>query len=143
MTAADWRRTGLRWLKFNAVGGVGIGVQLAALAVLKGWLHLDYLLATALAVEAAVLHNFLWHEHYTWADRARTGGTFVRLAKFNLTTGALSILGNLVLMTLLVGAVHLQYLLANAITIAACSLVNFVVSDRFVFASLLKPGSNC
>ena len=59
----------VRWLKFNAVGGMGILVQLGALALLKSGLHLDYLPATALAVEVTVLHNFLWHERFTWADR--------------------------------------------------------------------------
>ena len=68
----DRRRTVLRWIKFNAVGGIGIGVQLGALAALRSWLKLDYLLATGLAVEIAVVHNFLWHERYTWADRPAT-----------------------------------------------------------------------
>lgn len=130
--------TGVRWLKFNAVGGIGIAVQLAVLAALKTGLHLDYLLATALAVEAAVVHNFLWHERFTWSDRA-AGGTFLRFIKFNLTTGLFSIAGNLLLMKLLAGIFHVQYLLANMITIAACSLVNFLVSDRFVF---VKPGNS-
>ena len=61
----------MRWLKFNLVGGFGIVVQLAALLGLKSGLHLGYLPATALAVEAAVIHNFFWHERYTWADRVR------------------------------------------------------------------------
>jgi putative flippase GtrA len=34
-----------RWLKFNAVGALGVGVQLAALSVFHGWLRLDYLTA--------------------------------------------------------------------------------------------------
>jgi putative flippase GtrA len=29
--------------------------------------------------------------------------------------------------------VHLNYVIANLITIATCSIVNFVVSDLFVF----------
>jgi putative flippase GtrA len=37
-------------------------------------------------------------------------------------------------MKLLVGIVHLNYLLANGLTITACSVVNFLVSDGFVFA---------
>lgn len=52
----------MRWLKFNAVGGVGINVQLAVLLVLNSGFHMSYLPATAFAVEMAVLHNFLWHE---------------------------------------------------------------------------------
>lgn len=55
MTSATW----IHWLKFNAVGGMGIGVQLITLTGLKSGLHIDYLLATALAVEAAVVHNFI------------------------------------------------------------------------------------
>jgi len=99
------KRTFFRWMKFNAVGGIGIGVQLAALAVLHSWLKLNYLLATGLAVEIAVIHNFLWHERFTWADRPATRRfhSLVRLAKFNASNGAVSIVGNLLLMRLMVG----------------------------------------
>ena len=91
------KQTLLRWVKFNAVGGIGIAVQLVALALLRSWLKLDYLLATALAVEIAVVHNFLWHERFTWADRpaARWKHSLFRLAKFNLSNGAVSLAGNL------------------------------------------------
>ena len=125
-------RTGVRWMKFNAVGAGGIVVQLLALAVLKSGLQLDYLFATALAVEAAILHNYLWHERFTWRDRT-CASSWSRLAKFNLTTGLFSILGNVVLMRVLVGGAQLNYFVANILTIATCSIVNFVVSDRFVF----------
>jgi putative flippase GtrA len=124
----------IRWLKFNAVGGMGIIVQLAGLAILKGALHLGYLPATALAVEAAVLHNFVWHERFTWADRFH-GNSLRRLLKFNLTTGMFSIAGNLLIMKWLIESLGMQYLLANAVSIAACSLANFVVSDRAIFQS--------
>jgi putative flippase GtrA len=131
------RRIVLRWLKFNAVGGLGIGVQLAALLALKSGFHLGYMLATALAVEAAVIHNFLWHERYTWADRVRPSwrASMPRFLRFNLTTGAVSIAGNLLLMKLLVSRCDMNYMLANGIAIAICSLVNFIVSDEWVFES--------
>jgi putative flippase GtrA len=128
----NMRRTGLRWLKFNAVGAGGILLQLAALAILKSGFRLDYLLATALAVEAAVIHNYFWHERFTWADR-QGGNSWLRFAKFNLTTGLFSILGNVLVMRVLVGGAHMNYFVANLLTIATCSIVNFLVSDRFVF----------
>ena len=125
------------WLKFNAVGAIGIVVQLAALAILKTLLRMEYLLATALAVEIAVLHNFIWHDRWTWAERARGKGhgrlPWVRLARFNLSTGAVSIAANLLLMRLLVGRLHVQYLLANMLSIAAASIANFLLSDLLVF----------
>ena len=128
-------RTFFRWLKFNFVGGIGIAVQLGALAFLRSVLHLDYLLATALAVETAVIHNFLWHERYTWADRpaARFTHSLARLARFNASNGLVSIVGNLALMRLLAGTLRIEYFVANLIAIAACSLVNFLLSDSLVF----------
>ena len=128
-------RITLRWLKFNAVGALGIGVQLIVLLGLKSGFRLSYQSATALAVEAAVVHNFFWHERYTWADRVKPSWwrSLPRLLRFNLTTGAVSIAGNLALMNLLVGLVHMHYLAANAIAIAACSLANFLVSNEYVF----------
>jgi putative flippase GtrA len=122
-----------RWLKFNAVGAIGILVQLAALALFKGVLRVPYLLATALAVETAVLHNFVWHELWTWRDRRGSGSILLRLLRFNLGNGGVSILVNLVFMRLLVGHFHMQYLIANLIAIAAGSVANYLVSDIFVF----------
>lgn len=127
--------TAIRWLKFYAVGGIGIGVQLLTLFFLQSVLQMNYLVATVLAVETAVAHNFLWHERFTWADRVRPTWrqSAPRLVRFNLTTGVVSLLGNVLLMELLVGATHINYLVANGIAIAACSLANFVVSDHVVF----------
>ena len=145
----------LRWCKFNLVGGIGIAVQFAALFLLKGVLHFNYLVATAIAVEAAVLHNFVWHERFTWADRTTSDRTksapkkldqmepglpqwqwrrsLSRLLRFHLTNGFVSIVGNLTLMKVMLGRGHMNYLLANAIAIAWCSLANFLVSETWVF----------
>lgn len=127
-------RTLRRWVLFNLVGATGIVVQLVVLAGLT-WAGLDYLPATALAVEAAVLNNFLWHETWTWRDRAAANPEEMglRLARFNLTVGGVSIAGNLLLMRLLVGWLGLPPVPGNVIVIAFFALLNFMVSDRFVF----------
>ena len=129
-----------RWCVFNFVGFLGIGVQLAALATLHGWAGLHYLAATALAVESAILHNFLWHEHWTWAIRpSRTlRESLIRLARFNLTNGALSMGSNLLLMSLLVDVCSLPYLPANLLAISICSIASYFASDRYVFKE--NPG---
>jgi putative flippase GtrA len=135
---------------------MGVVVQFAALLLLKTGLHFNYLAATAIAVEAAVIHNFVWHEQFTWVDRVKTDRvkvdgvnnpdharppfvdarwrrSLLRLLRFNLTTGAVSIVGNLALVKVTVGQGHMNYLLANAIAIALCSLANFLVSEEWVF----------
>lgn len=127
--------TFVRWWKFNFVGMIGIGVQFGALFLLKSVLGFNYLFATAIAVEAAVVHNFVWHEQFTWSDRVRSSWrhSLPRLLRFNLTNGAVSIVGNLALMKVMVGEGHMNYLLANAIAIALCSITNFLVSEQWVF----------
>jgi putative flippase GtrA len=129
----------LRWMRFNAVGAMGVAVQLAALAMLVRVLGLPVVIGTGLAVETAIVHNFLWHRGWTWADRKgtrrsrRSIDALVVLLRFNVTTGMVSLVGNMCLMHLLVTTTSLGLLKSNLLTIAACSLVNFVVSDRFVF----------
>jgi putative flippase GtrA len=139
LKAALRNRALARWLKFNAVGGIGIIVQLSALALLKSACHCPYLAATGLAVEAAVLHNFIWHERFTWVDRPHRA-KLARFLKFHLSTGAFSIIGNLGLMRSLVGVAHMNYLAANLLAVAVCSVLNFLVSDSFVFREQTKPG---
>ena len=110
-------------------------MQFAALLLLKGVFHFDYLAATAIPVEAAVVHNFVWHEQCTWSDRVQASWrrSLPRFARFNLTTGAVSILGNLALMKVMVGYGGMNYLLANVVAIALCSMANFLVSEEWVF----------
>ena len=144
----DAPRTLVRWMKFNFVGGIGIVVQLVVLLLLKSVLQFNYLTATALAVEAAVIHNFIWHERFTWADRTSRDRaksawckSLLRFVRFNLTTGGVSVAGNLALMKLLVGMGHVNYLPANGIAIFLCSVANFLVSEQWVFQEepALKP----
>jgi dolichol-phosphate mannosyltransferase len=126
----------LHWIKFNVVGVLGFALQSGALFVLTHTAYrISYLAATALAVELAVLNNFIWHQRWTWNDRpaATKKETLRRLAKFNVTTGLVSIAGNLLLMNLLVGHFGLQIAGANLVSVAACSLLNFILADRIAF----------
>jgi dolichol-phosphate mannosyltransferase len=120
---------------FCAVGALGIAVQLGVLHFLVNCLRIHYLAATGIAVEAAVLHNFVWHKRWTWANRNITGlnETLKRLALFHLTNGIVSIAGNLLWMRFLVGTMGWNYLPANITTIAAGALLNFWAGDRIVF----------
>ena len=124
-----------RWPAFCAVGALGIVLQLGVLYFLIHFLRIHYLAATGIAVEAAVLHNFVWHKRWTWANRNIVGlkETLKRLALFHLTNGIVSITGNLLWMRFLVGTMEWNYLTANMTTIAAGSLLNFLAGDRIVF----------
>lgn len=134
-----------RWTAFNIVGAAGVAVQLAVLAFLVHVCHLPALAATALGVEAAVLHNFAWHQRWTWKDRPagslreRAG----RLARFHVLNGTVSMAGNLLLVAVLTRALRVDPVVASAAAIVCCALVNFVASESLVFrsAAVLMAGA--
>ena len=117
----------VRWAKFNAVGAIGVAVQLGSLALLIQ-LGVHYLLATALAVEAAVLQNYYWHTRWTWKGREGS------LWRFHLANGLLSLISNLVWMRMFTGWLGIPPLTANLMAIALTSTANFLLGDRWVFA---------
>lgn len=124
----------VRWVRFNLVGAMGMGVQLGALALLSRCDGGRYLLASAAAVELAVLHNFAWHMRVTWPDRRGDTAVLGQLTRFHLANGMVSLLGNLGLMRLLVGDAHLPVLAANCIAILCCSIMNFCLGHVWAFA---------
>ena len=134
MSAARGRQL-RRWRVFNAVGVLGFGLQLVVLFALKRGFSMNYLVATAVAVESAVLHNFVWHEHVTWADVVApfSHGVWMRLLRFHVENGLISIIGNLAFTWALVELLQWSYLAANIASVLICSLLNFFASDRFVF----------
>jgi dolichol-phosphate mannosyltransferase len=126
----------LRFLRFNVVGVLGIGVQVAVLSLLAGALHVHYLVATAVAIELSVLHNFFWHLRWTWAppDAGRPRNqVFFRCLAFHAGNGLVSMLGSLALMPLFVGQLGLHYVLANLVAIACTGVINFVLGDSMIF----------
>jgi putative flippase GtrA len=115
---------------------VGAGGFVAQLMTLQGLVTLGGVatpLATALAVEAAILHNFLWHERWTWVDRRTSGGRLARFLRFNGVTALVSIAGNVAVTAWLVGTLHLPLVVANTLAVLALAVVNFAVADRVVF----------
>jgi dolichol-phosphate mannosyltransferase len=127
----------MRWLKFNVVGAMGATVHLGLLTLLVHVLGMHYLLATALSVEAAILHNFMWHRRWTWSDR-RAAPAAASLLIFNLTSGLVSIASNLLSAYLLTGGWGIDPVVANLVAIALGSIVNLFLSDRVAFAGTTR-----
>jgi putative flippase GtrA len=128
-------RSLIRWGKFNLVGVIGMGVQLGALAIFNRIAPGHYLYASSAAIELTLVHNFVWHLHYTWRDRRRESTMLAQLWRFHLSNGMVSMVGNLALMRLLVQQARMPVIAANAVAILCCSIVNFFLGDRWSFAA--------
>ena len=124
----------VRFARFNVVGALGIGVQLATVGALVHGLGVDPVAATAAGVTAAVAHNFGWHVRWTWRDRMGPGtSTLAAFARFAGANGAVSLVGSVLLLPVLVGAAGLTAVAANVVTIAACGLLNYGLAGRVCF----------
>jgi putative flippase GtrA len=126
--------TFIRWGRFNLVGAMGMVLQLAALALFNHWTGGRYLLSSIAAIEITLLHNFTWHLRYTWRDRRNHTTQLAQLMRFHLSSGLVSLVGNLVLMRILVQEARLPLLVSNSIAILCCSIVNFCLGDNWAFA---------
>jgi|KBSSwiStaDraftv2_1062776.scaffolds.fasta_scaffold27245_2 putative flippase GtrA len=122
-----------RTLAFISVGVAGFVVQVTVLAILSFELHWPVAIATAVAVESAILTNFLWHERWTWRDRIGEGGRWGRLVRFHVSNGITSLVGNTVLTVLLAG-LGMNPILGNIISVVLLSVLNYLAADRWVFA---------
>lgn len=123
-----------RPVMFAAIGIAGYVLQTTALWLLAGRAALPVVPATVAATELAVLHNFFWHVRWTWSDRpSGTRETAMRLLRFNIANGGISLVGAAALTAVLVHGLGIHYLVANLATVLTCALANYLTGDRWVF----------
>ena len=125
-------QAGRAW-KFMFVGALGMLVNLGLLLLLSTTAGLPRSLAWLLVVEAAVLHNFIWHQSFTWRDRREAGArAWLRRA----TTFHLSVAGTVAINGTLFGLLSIAgtpLILAGAAGIAGAAGFNFIAGDLWVF----------
>ena len=135
MPGGIWVRFG----KFSAIGVLGAALQVTLFELLIRGLHLPEMAAAPIAVEIVLLHNFCWHERFTWQDRWTAGRwqRARRLWRFHATNGLVSIVGNTFLIYWLGERFKLPPIVSSVGAIAACALLNFLLADYWVYGRLL------
>lgn len=123
---------------FVTVGTFGFLLQVGSLWVLTSILGWRYETATAVAVQLAVIHNYFWHERWTWRDRVARDRSWSRFAdrfgRYTLTTGVTSIVGNVLSTAMFVEIFGAEVLVANVLAVMLMSASNFLMADQWVFA---------
>ena len=120
-----------RFAAFSLIGAAIFVMGIAMQAWLTGWLHinadLSFLLQGIVSVQASFIANYYW----TWRDQ--DVAFWPACGKFNGQKVAVSI-ANLVVYAGLV-KFGMNYLLANVVTTAVFTVVNYVMSHLWVFTS--------
>jgi dolichol-phosphate mannosyltransferase len=127
-----------RALRFMAVGLSGVLVSFAVLFVLHGLLGMDDLLATAIAIQVAIVTNFVLNDQYTFPDRRMGSWWIARLGMFELVSLAGAVV-NLTVTFLLAYLIGMNYLLAQFIAVLVAFGVNYGGNLNFTYAGGRRP----
>ena len=124
-----------RFGRFTFVGFIGAMLQLMLVSLLTKWFGVLSTAATLIAVEIALLHNFIWHEHFTWGQRGPKNfrQLALRLLRFHAGNGVVSLAGNTIVMYCLVERLKTPVLPTAVGAIVLCSLANFLIANCWVF----------
>lgn len=77
------RRNVAEFMKFCAVGGSGVGVNLGIYALLTRGMDLTPAIASPIAIEISLLTNFLLNEHWTFSARTMRSARLARLGTYH------------------------------------------------------------
>ncbi len=134
--------------RFLAVGLGGTIVNLGVLWLLAG-LGLNQFLAALIATEVSIIHNFMWHEGWTFRhtrppedSEALPTSSWQRFLGFQVLS-AFAAIFTLGLFAFFTGALHLFYLLAQFFAIGFATVLNFILNATFTWRAvgLKKPES--
>lgn len=130
-----WRALAGRFATFLLTSFAGFVVQIAALWWLTARLSFNYVIATTIAIELAIVFNYVVHEKWTWNDRpaACNRERWSRLVRFNFMTALTSIAGGVCITAGLVEWLGMAPVAANVISVVALGIVNFAGAGTLVF----------
>jgi putative flippase GtrA len=130
-------RDGLRrthnWIqlfKFLCVGGTGYAINLAVFTLLAVVLDVHHIPAATIAFIVAVSNNFWLNRHWTFG--ARDGHAGFQAARFFMVS-VLAFLFSLAVLELLVGVLGTPKVLAQAVSLAAATPLNFIGNKMWSF----------
>lgn len=124
-----------QFLKFGTVGGLGVAVNSGVLYLCTEWIRLDYRVGSIIAIELAILHNFLWNYLWTFGNRGRRSLRHAgrSLVKFNISSSMTALAVNWVTLVFLTEVAGLNYLLSNLVGITLGTTSNFLLSRHWAF----------
>jgi putative flippase GtrA len=130
-------RAGLRsthnWIqlfKFMCVGGTGYALNLAVFTLLAVALDVHHLVAATIAFIVAVLNNFWLNRHWTFG--AGDGHAGFQAARF-FTVSLVAFLFSLAVLELLVSSLGAPKVLAQAVSLAVATPLNFIGNKMWSF----------
>ena len=125
------QREGLtHFIRFLIVGGISTGVNYAVFFVLLDDLGIRYQLASTCGFLSGVLVGFPLNKAWTYQDSSKMTATVLYSY---IAVYLASLVINIAAITVLVGVMHLEPLIANIVTILITTMTNFLGTKFWVF----------
>jgi len=121
------------YVRFAMVGAAGTVVNLGILALLRYALGVPHAYASAAAIEASVINNFILNDVWTFKS-SKKAGALRRFIKFHLSS-ALGLLTQWIVSYVIYYVIFSQSIIAQLVGILAGFTVNYVLSKKFVWRS--------
>lgn len=126
------RRHSRKALTFVVIGGVVFGIGQLLLMLFIEVMRWNEISANAVQLVITFGLNYLLNSMLTWSDRQRSWKSFMKFVMARSATLALSF----GVYVVLVSGLGFHYLLANSIGVGIAMMVNYVVSETWVFKKL-------
>jgi dolichol-phosphate mannosyltransferase len=125
-----------QFVRFCTVGFTGVFVNEGALWFFTDIVGLYYLYSSVLAVEMAIVSNFLFNDFWTFRDRSLKKAGFAqalrRFLQFNTICGMGALL-NVAVLWLLTEQMGLHYLVSNLAGIGVATLWNYGLNSNITY----------
>ncbi len=126
-----YRHNWLQLVKFSLVGASGYVINLGVFAAVVSAFGLHHLLAATAAFACAVTNNFWWNRNWTFAARAERA-RFQAPRFFAVSVAAFGVQATL--LHVLVASAGVPEVVAQAVSVAAATPLNFVGNKMWSFA---------
>jgi len=124
----EWKRI----IKFGIVGISGIVVNEGVLIYLKEFVRLALPVASVIAIELAILNNFVWNDIWTFKSQDHRVSRWRRILSFHVVSAGGAII-NFAILNFLAYFVGIDYRAANIIGILIGFVWNFSLNRRLTW----------
>ena len=129
------KKIAFKFIKFGIVGASGVFVNQGVLMLLGSITSISLEFRSPIAIEIAIVSNFLLNYHWTWRDNRDSSNKKrrVQFLQFNASSGITAITCNYIPLLIMVRHFNLNENISNIIGIILASGINFLISHFYTF----------
>ena len=120
------------FMKYSLVGVSGVFVNLGLYFLLTRYYEISELVAPLIAIESALISNFILNNFWTFGKRITQSRIRVKFVKFHLVSGFSALINYSAFLTLFL-FFGLYDILANLIGIGLAAIVNYLINSNWTW----------